>query len=107
MVILASTELQPASFFLNDAASTEIYTLSLHDALPISYGAPSRLYKEPAFATRVIPPVLVAQVGSTSVNVGATGAPCSLMILTLASTELLPDALFSQSVCGVPATRPV
>src|SRR2546430_16735939 len=27
-------------FFLNDTATTEIYTLSLHDALPI-YGAPA------------------------------------------------------------------
>src|SRR5260370_41104043 len=30
----------PAFFFFNDTATTEIYTLSLHDALPIS--APSR-----------------------------------------------------------------
>src|SRR4030066_27063 len=28
-------------FFFNDTATTEIYTLSLHDALPISGGAPS------------------------------------------------------------------
>src|SRR5439155_27217264 len=27
-----------ASFFFNDTATTEIYTLSLHDALPISVG---------------------------------------------------------------------
>src|ERR1035441_11000191 len=27
-------------FFFNDAAPTEIYTLSLHDALPISMGSP-------------------------------------------------------------------
>src|SRR5258706_8231860 len=27
---------QSASFFFNDTATTEIYTLSLHDALPIS-----------------------------------------------------------------------
>src|SRR5258707_12024500 len=27
------------SFFFNDTATTEIYTLSLHDALPISRGA--------------------------------------------------------------------
>src|SRR3712207_8961283 len=27
-------------FFFNDTASTEIYTLSLHDALPISEGKP-------------------------------------------------------------------
>src|SRR5436309_9261202 len=29
-------------FFLNDTATTEIYTLSLHDALPISSSASSR-----------------------------------------------------------------
>src|SRR5215208_7922697 len=29
------------SFFFNDTATTEIYTLSLHDALPISPGDPS------------------------------------------------------------------
>src|SRR5438034_11400501 len=28
----------PFSFFFNDTATTEIYTLSLHDALPISSG---------------------------------------------------------------------
>src|SRR5690554_7962853 len=27
-------------FFFNDTATTEIYTLSLHDALPISRGSP-------------------------------------------------------------------
>src|SRR5574341_1057007 len=31
-----------AVFFLNDTATTEIYTLSLHDALPISKNVPSR-----------------------------------------------------------------
>src|SRR2546430_12267853 len=30
-------------FFFNDTATTEIYTLSLHDALPISAWAASRL----------------------------------------------------------------
>src|SRR3712207_7060767 len=29
-------------FFFNDTATTEIYTLSLHDALPISIEAPTR-----------------------------------------------------------------
>src|SRR5258708_26608227 len=28
-------------FFFNDTATTEIYTLSLHDALPISAGCPA------------------------------------------------------------------
>src|SRR2546430_7527830 len=31
-----------AFFFFNDTATTEIYTLSLHDALPISVGIGSR-----------------------------------------------------------------
>jgi len=32
-------------FFFNDTATTEIYTLSLHDALPISLLQLCRLYK--------------------------------------------------------------
>src|SRR3712207_3936634 len=34
-------------FFFNDTATTEIYTLSLHDALPISSPAPSAASAEP------------------------------------------------------------
>ena len=40
-------------FFFNDTATTEIYTLSLHDALPISFGAASQTFgsssQPPAF----------------------------------------------------------
>src|SRR5258707_2759141 len=32
-------------FFFNDTATTEIYTLSLHDALPISEGSWARVKK--------------------------------------------------------------
>src|SRR5207248_9434430 len=32
------------SFFFSNTATTEIYTLSLHDALPISVGAGDRLH---------------------------------------------------------------
>src|SRR5690349_22311958 len=39
-------------FFFNDTATTEIYTLSLHDALPIS-GAPYQIESEPS---EIIPP---------------------------------------------------
>src|SRR2546430_4503806 len=35
-------------FFFNDTATTEIYTLSLHDALPISPAAEQRVYCAPA-----------------------------------------------------------
>src|SRR2546429_4130120 len=34
-------------FFFNDTATTEIYTLSLHDALPISPGAGDRGARRP------------------------------------------------------------
>src|SRR5260221_13353183 len=42
-------------FFFNDTATTEIYTLSLHDALPISYYASPRL-KELILLDEVAPP---------------------------------------------------
>src|SRR2546429_3072742 len=32
-------------FFFNDTATTEIYTLSLHDALPISPGPPGTVHR--------------------------------------------------------------
>src|SRR5229473_7883623 len=34
-------------FFFNDTATTEIYTLSLHDALPICGTSPTRAMKSP------------------------------------------------------------
>src|SRR5689334_24641461 len=40
----------PFSFFFNDTATTEIYTLSLHDALPIS-GVPRTRTAASVFAT--------------------------------------------------------
>src|SRR2546430_9956059 len=41
-------------FFFNDTATTEIYTLSLHDALPIYSSTPSALLNayRPQFAVR-------------------------------------------------------
>src|SRR5689334_23605155 len=38
-------------FYFNDTATTEIYTLSLHDALPISPSAGGRLDREPGAAS--------------------------------------------------------
>src|SRR2546430_9445460 len=35
-------------FFFNDTATTEIYTLSLHDALPISVDSPRPRWSAPA-----------------------------------------------------------
>src|SRR3712207_7527671 len=39
-------------FFFNDTATTEIYTLSLHDALPIWQLPPARLERRPERAGR-------------------------------------------------------
>src|SRR2546427_9554455 len=39
MVSTTPATLEPMFFFFNDTATTEIYTLSLHDALPIYAGA--------------------------------------------------------------------
>src|SRR5947209_15340166 len=38
-------------FFFNDTATTEIYTLSLHDALPISSNSEERAVRKPFFVT--------------------------------------------------------
>src|SRR5689334_24493904 len=40
MLICPVLSVIPSFFFFNDTATTEIYTLSLHDALPISMNAP-------------------------------------------------------------------
>src|SRR5437868_8251850 len=46
-------------FFFNHTATTEIYTLSLHDALPISRGSPSRrvrrssVWRQPSSVTSI------------------------------------------------------
>src|SRR5258707_10322780 len=37
---------KPFFFFFNDTATTEIYTLSLHDALPIFFLPPLRLQRD-------------------------------------------------------------
>src|SRR5690348_18293886 len=41
-------------FFFNDTATTEIYTLSLHDALPISCGARCGTRAGPVSASREV-----------------------------------------------------
>src|SRR3712207_8062826 len=59
-------------FFFNDTATTEIYTLSLHDALPI---LPSRRKRPSTFATSVLKcPVnctAVSKSGSRSLGGGS------------------------------------
>src|SRR3989442_3394421 len=57
--------MSPVFFFFNDTATTEIYTLSLHDALPISRAGGYRVHQHEgvaqglgrAFDGRSVPPV--------------------------------------------------
>src|SRR5216684_9272228 len=48
-------------FFFNDTATTEIYTLSLHDALPISSGCRSRAVRHRPSARSRSPPHAMAR----------------------------------------------
>src|SRR3712207_8045764 len=41
----SANELSLVVIFFNDTATTEIYTLSLHDALPISFHLPDHLFR--------------------------------------------------------------
>src|SRR2546430_11139831 len=71
-------------FFFNDTATTEIYTLSLHDALPISQGATT-----PATAPTPAPP-------SAPTNSPPSSAP-------QAPTPAVPPAAAAADAAAAPA----
>src|SRR5476649_3099457 len=54
--ILVSVFFLFSFFFFNDTATTEIYTLSLHDALPISSGSRSMPRRAASFACTNLSP---------------------------------------------------
>src|SRR2546422_10821965 len=60
-------------FFFNDTATTEIYTLSLHDALPISIG----FGRPPSLRRREFPayPRAICIISSSKRPVGGDGLP--------------------------------
>src|SRR5258705_12066835 len=55
-------------FFFNDTATTEIYTLSLHDALPIFTRFPCSMARQTAFPMPDISPIVSPFVGSDPMN---------------------------------------
>src|SRR2546430_13631406 len=61
-------------FFFNDTATTEIYTLSLHDALPISDGAEGHGLAPGHGAQRRAKPVLDRRLPGRGESVAAHGA---------------------------------
>src|SRR3712207_9072348 len=58
-------------FFFNDTATTEIYTLSLHDALPIS----DQEARPPCQRARSSPPASERSSTSSSLRSGTGGSP--------------------------------
>src|SRR6266511_6020819 len=67
-------------FFFNDTATTEIYTLSLHDALPIS---PARCVFFNEYGLTAPPRV----VGSLAMTMQGTPSTTPMPVTTLAPTE--------------------
>src|SRR5258708_36444003 len=58
-----------AFFFFNDTATTEIYTLSLHDALPISFMLMIFLMKKlPSTCATMAPPIRYLPSGSSAMR---------------------------------------
>src|SRR5947209_20224758 len=68
---LSSCSLSMLSFFFNDAATTDIYTLSLHDALPIFDRNRAAVVHIHNTRDRPVPTLPVGQY--TAVDVGPTG----------------------------------
>src|SRR2546422_10876244 len=60
-------------FFFNDTATTEIYTLSLHDALPIFRGAARRGVRPDRDAAFLSGRVVSRVLGGTAVDPGIRG----------------------------------
>src|SRR2546425_209189 len=87
-------------FFFNDTATTEIYTLSLHDALPISVSRPvsGAPRCEVAPPKPIIPPCMR--------NIASTPTRTSTPITANTIKTMLPAPCFSATApCVMPRTR--
>src|SRR2546430_12356983 len=82
----------PIFFFFNDTATTEIYTLSLHDALPISFSEAMDPLTITTASLRVTGP------GGTAVT-GTVGYDVPSKIATFIPTSnLAPNAVYTATV---------
>src|SRR5215204_1822377 len=81
-------------FFFNDTATTEIYTLSLHDALPISTSSPSRntIDRKPShFGSKDSEPSGIC--GTDFASIGATGGMTGSSMRSLLRTVAVRDSV--------------
>src|SRR3712207_7641258 len=67
----------PVFFFFNDTATTEIYTLSLHDALPILFPC-SAIAASPNIRAAFISPCWSSDVSKNSIAPGGGLMPSSI-----------------------------
>src|SRR2546426_1281878 len=67
-----NTYLSLIFFFFNDTATTEIYTLSLHDALPI-YKVEARAQPEPVELARLHPECRMASISTSAPRSASPG----------------------------------
>src|SRR3712207_9190327 len=81
-------------FFFNDTATTEIYTLSLHDALPILYADPR---KTPAEITA--PPTFSSGAHRT-VHEGASGLGLYRFATSFSAVQTAGSSACSASPCS-------
>src|SRR5256885_11007266 len=65
-------------FFFNDTATTEIYTLSLHDALPICIGADFHIVADP-HATELLDLHPCSVLGRSEEHTSELQSPCNLV----------------------------
>src|SRR5476649_1703658 len=85
-------------FFFNDTATTEIYTLSLHDALPISRPRPRR---KPRPWRKPRPRPRPRDRKSTRLNSSHTVISYAVFCLKKKNNQRSPAALHRDSVCPV------
>src|SRR5256885_10268465 len=91
----------PLFFFFNDTATTEIYTLSLHDALPIYLLALFLVQRRQKAVEIAVPGAigaLVAPVERSEEHTSELQSPCNLVC------RLLLDK--KKRTCGVAAPSP-
>src|SRR5256885_10605920 len=79
MLLLTSQPLYSIFFFFNDTATTEIYTLSLHDALPISCGAAASDDRNSPGYRRILTAGQIAVKSRSEEHTSELQSPCNLV----------------------------
>src|SRR3712207_8163555 len=89
-------------FFFNDTATTEIYTLSLHDALPISERLTRVIYRPSPWRSRFAR--LASWPDRKSTRLNSSHANISYAVFCLKKKHALLSGLFQQHArdCPIP-----